>query len=243
MLHKILSVLVLSCVVGSSISLPVDAGYVRGYYRKNGTYVRPHYRSNPGSRGINYTPSVTPLPPTPPIQYQIPNYNPNYNPIAIPLLPVTPITSGPVPVSETPLKVELNFFPLDPKAIGSCEDVVVNSIKDLQDSRNLQISIELKSAKDTYGTTPKNRPFYYFVSMSGNAVNSIFNSPQLLTTVSRRIINKCPSISAVAFGRSNSGEVYTIGIFPNQEVDFFQCVEHSPSNFNNLRWGQEYCDS
>ena len=27
----------------------VYAGYVKGYHRKNGTYVRPHYRSNPDS--------------------------------------------------------------------------------------------------------------------------------------------------------------------------------------------------
>lgn len=26
-------------------------GHVRGYRRKDGTYVRPHYRQNPGPRG------------------------------------------------------------------------------------------------------------------------------------------------------------------------------------------------
>ena len=30
--------------------LPTDAGYVKGYYRKNGTYVAPHYRKDPVSR-------------------------------------------------------------------------------------------------------------------------------------------------------------------------------------------------
>ncbi len=34
------------------------AGSVRGYYRKDGTYVRPHYRSNPdGQKWNNYGPS------------------------------------------------------------------------------------------------------------------------------------------------------------------------------------------
>ena len=33
----------------------VFAGYVRGYYRSDGTYVRPHYRSNPdGIKWNNY---------------------------------------------------------------------------------------------------------------------------------------------------------------------------------------------
>jgi len=40
-----------------SVALPVaHAGYVSGYYRSNGTYVRPHYRSNPnGLRYDNYS--------------------------------------------------------------------------------------------------------------------------------------------------------------------------------------------
>ena len=36
----------------------VSAGNVRGYYRKDGTYVRPHVRSNPdGQKWNNYGPS------------------------------------------------------------------------------------------------------------------------------------------------------------------------------------------
>jgi hypothetical protein len=33
----------------------VQAGYVKGYYRRDGTYIRPHYRSNPdGVKWNNY---------------------------------------------------------------------------------------------------------------------------------------------------------------------------------------------
>lgn len=43
-LITILAVLAIVC----AISLPADAAVrVRGYFRSNGTYVRPHYRSNP----------------------------------------------------------------------------------------------------------------------------------------------------------------------------------------------------
>ncbi len=102
-------------------------------------------------------------------------------------------------------------------------------------------SIEIKKAKDSYGIELQNRPYYYLVSMSGNAVDSIFKSPKFLKNISRRIIDKCPSISAIAFGRIGSGEVYTIGLLSNNEVDFFECVEHNFSNLNNLKWGQEFC--
>lgn len=46
-----------------TISL-AEAGWVRGYYRSDGTYVRPHYRTNPDGNPYN--------------NYSFPgNYNPN----------------------------------------------------------------------------------------------------------------------------------------------------------------------
>ena len=37
-------------------TIPASAGSVRGYYRKDGTYVRPHYRTNPdGNIWNNYS--------------------------------------------------------------------------------------------------------------------------------------------------------------------------------------------
>ena len=46
-----------------AISL-AEAGWVRGYYRADGTYVRPHYRTNPDGNPYN--------------NYSFPgNYNPN----------------------------------------------------------------------------------------------------------------------------------------------------------------------
>ncbi|MBD2146190.1 hypothetical protein [Sphaerospermopsis sp. FACHB-1194] len=237
MLRRILFILALSPIFTSLIEFPSNAGYVRGYYRKDGTYVRPHYRSNPISRSIYYDPLITPLPPTPSIKYNIPNHNS----IPIPVVPITPINTDSGAESFDTLTPALQPEITENKYGNSCEDVVFHSMKDLQHQRDLLLSIELKKATDTYGISPQNRPYYYLISMSGSSVDSIFNSPQLIRTISRRIIKKCPSISAIAFGRSNSGELYTIGILPSKEVDFFQCVEDINSNFNSLTWGQEYC--
>ncbi|MBI4848902.1 MAG: hypothetical protein HY808_10070 [Nitrospirae bacterium] len=53
--------LIASAVLGVSllaIGGSAFAGRVNGYYRSNGTYVQPHYRSNPdSSRANNYGPS------------------------------------------------------------------------------------------------------------------------------------------------------------------------------------------
>jgi len=46
----ILMVLAVICIATLSANADV---YVRGYYRRNGTYVRPHYRSNPDGNFYN----------------------------------------------------------------------------------------------------------------------------------------------------------------------------------------------
>jgi len=56
----ILAVLVIICVTSFAANADV---YVRGYSRDNGTYVQPHYRSNPdGDRSNNWStyPNVNP---------------------------------------------------------------------------------------------------------------------------------------------------------------------------------------
>lgn len=65
MTMTILAVLVVICVTSFSIytTSAYAAVHVRGYYRGNGTYVQPHYRSNPdGNRSNNWStyPNVNP---------------------------------------------------------------------------------------------------------------------------------------------------------------------------------------
>lgn len=56
-MKKTLSVLLVVCFA-LSLAGGAFAGQVRGYYRSNGTYVQPHYRSNPdGNKWNNYGPS------------------------------------------------------------------------------------------------------------------------------------------------------------------------------------------
>lgn len=59
----ILGVALIVLISFVTVSL-VEAGWVRGYYRSDGTYVRPHYRTNPDGNPYN--------------NYSFPgNYNPN----------------------------------------------------------------------------------------------------------------------------------------------------------------------
>lgn len=90
----ILTVLAIVC----TIALPADAAVrVRGYYRSNGTYVKPHYRSNPdgnfynnwstypnsnpytGVRGTRRTPSYSSGYSWRTPSYSTPNYSSGYS--------------------------------------------------------------------------------------------------------------------------------------------------------------------
>lgn len=51
MLKHLMKITITTCVLALLLGqvTPASAGSVRGYYRSNGTYVEPHYRSNPNS--------------------------------------------------------------------------------------------------------------------------------------------------------------------------------------------------
>lgn len=51
--------LILLAAVSLLLGTSVSAGYVNGYYRKNGTYVAPHYRKDPVSRSTGGTSSYS----------------------------------------------------------------------------------------------------------------------------------------------------------------------------------------
>lgn len=54
-MKKLISLLVILMTISASVG-QAYAGYVRGYYRKNGTYVQPYYRSNSNSlKSDNYS--------------------------------------------------------------------------------------------------------------------------------------------------------------------------------------------
>ncbi|MFH1655777.1 MAG: hypothetical protein ABH954_04115 [Candidatus Omnitrophota bacterium] len=52
-MKKILTLVLAIAMLVSLVSIAKADVYVRGYYRSNGTYVAPHYRSNPDGIGSN----------------------------------------------------------------------------------------------------------------------------------------------------------------------------------------------
>jgi hypothetical protein len=78
----IMSLVVLISFLTMSLA---EAGRVSGYYRRDGTYVQPHYRSNPDGNPYNnysfpgnYNPNTGRITPGNPDTYLDRYYNPSY---------------------------------------------------------------------------------------------------------------------------------------------------------------------
>jgi hypothetical protein len=68
---------------GTTLPLTTEVGWVRGYYRPDGTYVQPHYRSNPDGKPYNnysfpgnVNPYTDQIAPGNPDRYRYPSRNP-----------------------------------------------------------------------------------------------------------------------------------------------------------------------
>ena len=86
---------------------------------------------------------------------------------------------------------------------------------------------------------PKNRPFYYGFGLRGPATESVLNSDKFLTRIAKDIIDNCSSISMVDFGEYQTDHVVTYGLFRNNTVAAFECVDTGTTI--KLSWGQTVC--
>jgi hypothetical protein len=88
---------------------------------------------------------------------------------------------------------------------------------------------------------------YQFL-ITGSGVYDLFNSPKFMTDIATPIIQNCPTVSSVDFGRYRSGAAAIIGLFPNGEIKFFKCAEdfgihpgRSSNNTRKIEWGMRFC--
>ena len=105
-----------------------------------------------------------------------------------------------------------------------------------------QVTIELSEINNHgYFNYPQNRPNGYSFGMTGNATNSIMNSPVFSKSLATQIINNCNSISSVSFGLWQSGWVEVYGLMPNREIKMFECPEDfDVPYYRDFEWG-EHC--
>lgn len=123
----------------------------------------------------------------------------------------------------------------------SCK-VAMNRAKDLiTRGRDIRIvSFENVDAPSRYPDHPIGRPLIVQIILEGKAAGSVMFSPVLQKTVASEIIRSCSSVSAIDFGKYQTGWSSMTGLMPDGTIQGFQCLE--PSRYGpKPSWGQQTC--
>lgn len=121
-----------------------------------------------------------------------------------------------------------------------CNAALQRAKKQIQKNRNVKVVYTgQENISQDYKSYPTNRPFSYQFGLRGPATESILNSDKFLTIIATDIINNCPSISMVAFGEYQTDHGGAYGLFKNNTVAAFECVD--PGTTIKLSWGQIVC--
>ena len=85
----------------------------------------------------------------------------------------------------------------------------------------------------------------YVFAVSGSGVETVWKSPELMTEITRQIIDGCYGVAAVTFGRDRTGDSATVGKFPDGSIKKFTCgadFDRHTRTRPPLSWGQQVCD-
>ncbi|HEY9837381.1 MAG TPA: hypothetical protein V6D27_10840 [Vampirovibrionales bacterium] len=130
----------------------------------------------------------------------------------------------------------------------SCEQAINTITTTLQENNNVELEF---GVYNHIGNAPPDRQLGLVVWLDppnsrGEAqqILNIFNSPQLLISLSRNVINSCRQASTVTYGIESTNHGKTIGLV-NGQIREFQCVPVppgvNPMDTPTPRWGQVYC--
>jgi hypothetical protein len=142
--------------------------------------------------------------------------------------------------SSLTMALTINIQPSSSSPTSLCQDAVQSVRSQIQTGRNLEILPTIKRNVSTgYSDAPIGRPDEYVIPLRGAESLNILNSPQMMTTLARRIISQCDNASLVTFGIANSGNIVSLGLMPNGSISVFNCIE--PGLGLRPRWGQIVC--
>lgn len=121
-----------------------------------------------------------------------------------------------------------------------CNAALQRAKKQIQKNRKVKVVYtSQENISQHYKSYPNNRPFSYVFGLRGPATNSVLNSDKFLTRIAKDIIDNCSSISKVKFGEYQTDHVAIYGLFRNNTVAAFECVD--PGTTIKLSWGQVVC--
>jgi hypothetical protein len=86
---------------------------------------------------------------------------------------------------------------------------------------------------------PKGRSKQLYITMQGNAAETLMGKEDKLLKISKTTIDSCPQVAMVTFGIDQTDWGKTYGLV-NGRVQAFVCREEN-ANPRTLRWGEQIC--
>jgi hypothetical protein len=129
------------------------------------------------------------------------------------------------------------------QSTNSCETAVENVKARIQN--NNYMTVEFKGRKiprEWQAGAPAGRPVRLIIILggvtegSGQIVDNIMASTQMLTAMSNQLIEDCDNIAAVTYAKNNTGGARTFGLIQGR-VQEFEYITPEPRQPFQLRWG------
>jgi hypothetical protein len=154
----------------------------------------------------------------------------------------------------TPILLAIPFtclalsLPTPPPAQASeadqkCITVARQAQQIIENSGQVQVArLDARWISQRYATYPKNAPVELVIGLAGRDANRfLLKSPSLMLNLTQTIIEECPQIGMVTFGKDQTGLMTIFGQI-NNRISAFQCYGSDPNKMpKKLPWGYQYC--
>jgi hypothetical protein len=168
--------------------------------------------------------------------------SPTSNPSLEPPSVIPTATSSPSPKATVPSKTDEAST-----LLNKCQKVIIDNAKRLETIPNVQVTTNsnFRELSIPYPDPSAKLVRRYVFAMRGNGVYDVFKSRELTTEITQQIIDSCAGTAAVAFGRDQSSDMLTVGLFPDGSVKQFTCGADSDPKTRirpPMAWGEMPCD-
>ncbi|MGL4497626.1 MAG: hypothetical protein ACRCU2_01070 [Planktothrix sp.] len=128
---------------------------------------------------------------------------------------------------------------------AACDRAINHISTTLQENGNIDMEFRVRNNPET---APPDRPAGLQVLLGSRTssqeqrqrIRNIINSPQLLISLTRNVINNCDQVSTVDYGLRNTDFGKTFGLIDG-EIKEFECIYSIGRNTSRPRWGQVIC--
>lgn len=129
---------------------------------------------------------------------------------------------------------------ITPEVEQQCETAFTNAGQ-LLGGNNRQLTVtntRVSEIAENYSSFPRGRSVALSLFIDGRDADNVMMSPQLLTTISRTIIEGCQPIGMISFVRAETDWVTTFG-WVNGQVREFECIDYDGESLPP--WGTTVC--